>query len=105
MKYQFLFIFKFVFLDIMSWCCPVVSGTPPLARSLHTATCIDDNMLVFGGWVPLHVDSMKVTEKEWKCSDTLASFNLKTCSWDIVSADALERRAHDTPVGNQVIYR
>jgi len=35
-------------------------------------------MFVFGGWVPLVMDDVKVAthEKEWKCTNTLASLNL-----------------------------
>lgn len=35
-------------------------------------------MFVFGGWVPLVVDDMKAAtlEKEWKCTNSLASLNL-----------------------------
>ena len=72
----------------MSWTCPIVSGITPLPRSLHSATCIDDKMYVFGGWVPLVIDEKVGShEKEWKCSDTLACLNLKTCTWDSVSME------------------
>ena len=35
-------------------------------------------MFVFGGWVPLVMDDVRVAthEKEWKCTNTLASLNL-----------------------------
>lgn len=35
-------------------------------------------MFVFGGWVPLVMDDVKFAthEKEWKCTNTLASLNL-----------------------------
>lgn len=35
-------------------------------------------MYVFGGWVPLVMDDVKVAthEKEWKCTNTLACLNL-----------------------------
>jgi hypothetical protein len=35
-------------------------------------------MFVFGGWVPLVMDDVKVAthEKEWKCTNTLGSLNL-----------------------------
>lgn len=37
-------------------------------------------MYVFGGWVPLVMDDVKVAthEKEWKCTNTLACLNLGT---------------------------
>ena len=39
---------------------------------------LDLRMFVFGGWVPLVMDDVKVAthEKEWKCTNTLASLNL-----------------------------
>lgn len=35
-------------------------------------------MYVFGGWVPLVMEDVKVAthEKEWKCTNTLACLNL-----------------------------
>lgn len=71
----------------MTWSCPLVTGAAPLPRSLHSATLIDDRMYVFGGWVPLVLDDVKVAnhEKEWKCSDTLACFNLKKCAWETLA--------------------
>lgn len=62
----------------MAWAKPVVQGLSPLPRSLHSATLIGHRMLVFGGWVPLVMDDNKAAthEKEWKCTNTLASLNL-----------------------------
>ncbi|XP_071081803.1 host cell factor 1-like isoform X2 [Haliotis cracherodii] len=64
--------------DTVTWTKPVVQGIPPLPRSLHTATVIGNRMFVFGGWVPLVMDDVKVAthEKEWKCTNTLASLHL-----------------------------
>jgi hypothetical protein len=64
--------------DTMSWTKPTVNGSPPLPRSLHSATLIGCRMFVFGGWVPLFMDDVKVAthEKEWKCTNTLACLNL-----------------------------
>lgn len=41
-------------------------------------------MFVFGGWVPLVMEELKMTsqEKEWKCTNTLASLNLDTMIWE-----------------------
>nr|CAD7570915.1 unnamed protein product [Timema californicum] len=65
--------------DTMTWSKPVVQGIPPLPRSLHSSTVIGHRMYVFGGWVPLVMDDMKVAthEKEWKCTNTLACLNLE----------------------------
>ena len=62
----------------MSWTKPYVQGVPPLPRSLHSATVIGHRMFVFGGWVPLVMDDVKVAthEKEWKCTNTLGCLNL-----------------------------
>ena len=62
----------------MSWLKPYVQGVPPLPRSLHSATVIGHRMFVFGGWVPLVMDDVKVAthEKEWKCTNTLGCLNL-----------------------------
>ena len=69
---------SFAFTDTMSWTKPLVNGLPPLPRSLHSATVIGNRMFVFGGWVPLVMDDVKFAthEKEWKCTNTLASLNL-----------------------------
>jgi hypothetical protein len=66
------------FPDTMSWNKPTVNGSPPLPRSLHSATLIGSRMFVCGGWVPLFMDDVKVAthEKEWKCTNTLACLNL-----------------------------
>ncbi|XP_038219032.1 host cell factor 1 [Zerene cesonia] len=75
--------------DSMSWSKPELGGAPPLPRSLHTATVIGHHMYVYGGWVPLVPDESKLAthEKEWKCTNTLASLNLETMTWDDISLD------------------
>jgi len=67
-----------LFAVTMSWTKPYVQGVPPLPRSLHSATVIGHRMFVFGGWVPLVMDDVKVAthEKEWKCTNTLGCLNL-----------------------------
>lgn len=78
--------------DTMSWSRPEVGGPPPLPRSLHTATVIGHHMYVYGGWVPLVPDESKLAthEKEWKCTNTLASLNLETMTWDSIALDKFE---------------
>uniref|UniRef100_H2YCT5 Fibronectin type-III domain-containing protein n=2 Tax=Ciona savignyi TaxID=51511 RepID=H2YCT5_CIOSA len=94
-------------LDIgpMSWSCPVVSGPCPLPRSLHSAICIDDKMFVFGGWVPLVIDEMKLSshEKEWKCSDNLATYNLRTLAWETVAIESVEDAAPRARAGHSSV--
>lgn len=60
------------------WSRPATNGPIPLPRSLHSATLIGHRMYVFGGWVPLVPEEIKVAphEKEWRCTNTLACLNL-----------------------------
>ncbi|XP_041748405.1 host cell factor 1 isoform X2 [Coregonus clupeaformis] len=79
-------------IDTLNWTKPSVNGTAPLPRSLHSATTITNKMFVFGGWVPLVMDDVKVAthEKEWKCTNTLACLNLDSMAWESVVMDTLE---------------
>ncbi|XP_062402035.1 host cell factor 1a isoform X2 [Sardina pilchardus] len=79
-------------IDTLTWNKPGLSGTAPLPRSLHSATTITNKMFVFGGWVPLVMDDVKVAthEKEWKCTNTLACLNLDSMNWENVLMDTLE---------------
>ncbi|XP_052780267.1 host cell factor 1-like isoform X2 [Mya arenaria] len=79
-------------IDSMTWMKPVVNGLPPLPRSLHSATVIGNRMFVFGGWVPLVMDDVKFAthEKEWKCTNTLASLNLDTMTWEPLAMEVFE---------------
>ncbi|KAH7938132.1 hypothetical protein HPB49_020720 [Dermacentor silvarum] len=78
--------------DSMSWSKPQVGGVAPLPRSLHSATLIGQRMFVFGGWVPLVMDENKASthEKEWKCTNTLASLNLDTMAWEPLAMEVFE---------------
>ncbi|XP_063235836.1 host cell factor 1 [Bacillus rossius redtenbacheri] len=78
--------------DTVTWSKPIVSGLAPLPRSLHSATLIGHRMFIFGGWVPLVMDDMKVAthEKEWKCTNSLACLNLETTSWETLNVDTQE---------------
>lgn len=64
--------------DTMVWTRPQALGPAPLPRSLHSSTLLGSRMYVFGGWVPLVMDDVKMAahEKEWKCTNTLACLNL-----------------------------
>ncbi|XP_033097272.1 host cell factor 2-like isoform X2 [Anneissia japonica] len=78
--------------DTNTWIKPEIHGTAPLPRSLHSATMINHRMFVFGGWVPLVMDDVKVAthEKEWKCTNTLASLNLDTMTWEPLAMEVFE---------------
>ncbi|XP_072483901.1 host cell factor 1-like isoform X3 [Notamacropus eugenii] len=79
-------------IETLMWNKPNLSGVAPLPRSLHSATAIRNKMYVFGGWVPLVMDDVKVAthEKEWKCTSTLACLNLDTMTWETILMDMLE---------------
>ncbi|XP_031639467.1 host cell factor 2 isoform X2 [Contarinia nasturtii] len=69
--------------ETMMWTRPITNGPTPLPRSLHSSTLIGHRMFVFGGWVPLVVDEVKLAqhEKEWKCTNTLACLDLENMRW------------------------
>ncbi|XP_030403909.1 host cell factor 1 [Gopherus evgoodei] len=79
-------------IETLTWNKPSLSGVAPLPRSLHSATTIGNKMYVFGGWVPLVMDDVKVAthEKEWKCTNTLACLNLDSMAWEPILMDTLE---------------
>ncbi|XP_073326843.1 host cell factor 1b isoform X2 [Pagrus major] len=89
-------------IDSLTWSKPVLNGTAPLPRSLHSATTINNKMYVFGGWVPLVMDDAKVAthEKEWKCTNTLACLNLDTMCWETVLMDSLEENVPRARAGH-----
>ncbi|CAJ0931301.1 unnamed protein product, partial [Mesorhabditis belari] len=74
--------------ESMTWDSPTTDGTCPLPRSLHTASLIGSKMFVFGGWVPLLTeDGTQFSEKEWKCTNTIACLNTDTLVWEPLSVD------------------
>ncbi|XP_035512747.1 host cell factor 1b, partial [Morone saxatilis] len=89
-------------IDSLMWSKPALSGTAPLPRSLHSATTINNKMYVFGGWVPLVMDDVKVAthEKEWKCTNTLACLNLDTMCWETVLMDSVEENVPRARAGH-----
>lgn len=48
-----------------------------LARSMHTATLVDDKMYIFGGWAPLD----KHYVHQWKCTNSFQCLDLETMKW------------------------
>lgn len=91
--------------DSMSWSRPEVGGPAPLPRSLHTATVIGHHMYVYGGWVPLVSDESKLAthEKEWKCTNTLASLNLENMTWDNIAVDKFEECVPRARAGHSAV--
>ena len=49
-------------------------------------------MYIFGGWVPLVMDDMKMPthEKEWKCTNTLACLDLNAMTWEPVTMEVYD---------------
>ncbi|XP_069572656.1 host cell factor 1-like isoform X2 [Brachyistius frenatus] len=99
-------------IDSLVWSKPSLNGIAPLPRSLHSATTINNKMYVFGGWVPLVMDDVKVAthEKEWKCTNTLACLNLDSMCWETVLMDSVEenipraRAGHCSAAINSRLY-
>ncbi|XP_030023323.2 host cell factor 1 [Manduca sexta] len=91
--------------DSMSWSRPEVGGPSPLPRSLHTATVIGHHMYVYGGWVPLVPDESKLAthEKEWKCTNTLASLNLESMTWDNIALDKFDECVPRARAGHSAV--
>nr|AAN71357.1 RE30283p [Drosophila melanogaster] len=87
--------------DSMTWSKPKTSGEAPLPRSLHSSTMIGNKMYVFGGWVPLVInDSKSTTEREWKCTNTLAVLDLETMTWENVTLDTVEENVPRARAGH-----
>lgn len=44
-------VYRCVYLSIETntWAMPPLTGIPPSARAGHTAVCVDDNVMLFGG--------------------------------------------------------
>ncbi|XP_034670555.1 host cell factor isoform X2 [Drosophila subobscura] len=88
-------------IDSMTWSKPRTLGQAPLPRSLHSSTMIANKMYVFGGWVPLVInDSKSTTEREWKCTNTLAVLDLDTMTWDNVTLDTVEENVPRARAGH-----
>jgi len=54
-----------------------------------------NRMYVFGGWVPLVCENDSKTggnvqEKEWKCTNTLATLNLESMNWEFITNESFD---------------
>ncbi|CAF4488939.1 unnamed protein product [Rotaria sp. Silwood1] len=81
------------YLDLSQWTQITASGLAPQPRSLHSSVVIGHRMFVFGGWIPLvssDKNEQNVNEKEWKCTNTLASFNLETNTWELLGQECVD---------------
>lgn len=61
-------------LNTFTWIKINTIGTNPLARSMHTATIVDNEMYIFGGFV--HERS-----KSWKCTSSIQCLDLELYKW------------------------
>ncbi|CAF2375782.1 unnamed protein product [Rotaria sp. Silwood2] len=80
-------------LDFSQWTQITPSGLAPQPRSLHSAVVMGNRMFIFGGWVPLVISDKNdqyANEKEWKCTNTLAAFNLETNAWELLGQECLD---------------
>lgn len=79
------------------------AGIPPAPRSLHSANVIDDKMYIFGGWVPMLLNADKpeaLQDKEWKCTNTVAVFDIPSCTWEYVSNEISDESAPKARAGH-----
>uniref|UniRef100_A0A915E149 Host cell factor n=1 Tax=Ditylenchus dipsaci TaxID=166011 RepID=A0A915E149_9BILA len=76
-------------LNSMNWSNPLSNGLCPLPRSLHTANIVNSKMFVFGGWVPVlpHEKIQHDDKPEWKCSNSLAVFDVNSLTWELCFED------------------
>lgn len=80
--------------DIWTWFHPCVVGTPPQARTGHSATLVDGSkILIFGGWDPQREDELVAT------SVFNDGFLLNTETWDWESV--VVKRANRTGSGER----
>ncbi|XP_003383692.1 PREDICTED: host cell factor 1-like [Amphimedon queenslandica] len=69
--------------DPWKWTNVASQGKVPLPRSLHVSAIIKNRMYTVGGWVPvMNKEGEQAHEAEWKCTNSLACFNLDTSSWE-----------------------
>ncbi|CAL8114882.1 unnamed protein product [Orchesella dallaii] len=90
-------------LNTLMWWKPQLGGTTPSPRSLHTATLVGEKMYVFGGWVPLRLEELQNSEKEWKCTNSLACFNVDSYVWENIHQDILDDKVPRTRAGHSAV--
>lgn len=93
--------------ETMTWIRPEFKGTPPLPRSLHTATVINNKMFIFGGWVPIAStlpNTMDVSpEKEWRCTNTLAALDFTTMTWEMIIHETNDETVPKARAGHSAV--
>ncbi|XP_065668963.1 host cell factor 2 [Hydra vulgaris] len=88
----------------MLWSKPVVHGIAPLPRSLHASVMIGKRMFIFGGWVPVAIDDGKSSsEKEWKCTNTLACLNVEKLRWEAINVEGSEEQMPKPRAGHSAV--
>ncbi|XP_043943135.1 host cell factor 2 [Protopterus annectens] len=86
-------------LETMTWSRIETKGPVPVPRSLHTADVLGNRMYVFGGWVPLLLDDLKVPVfvNQWKCTGSFCCLDLDTMVWTLLLPDTQEDKNNPSP--------
>ncbi len=96
-------------LETMTWSKPNIGSmqSQPIPRSLHSATVINQRMIIFGGWIPLILDENKNSfnnEKEWKCTNSVGSLNLETLCWETLGTEVFEDNLPRARAGHSAVH-
>ncbi|KAH9395681.1 Host cell factor 2 [Tyrophagus putrescentiae] len=90
-------------IETLTWSKPYVNGIPPAPRSLHSANVIGEKMYIFGGWVPMLLNPDRpdaVQDKEWRCTNTVAVFDIPSNTWEYVSSEISDESAPKARAGH-----
>ncbi|KAK4336696.1 hypothetical protein RND71_043442 [Anisodus tanguticus] len=77
----------------LEWDCPQTKGTPPPPRESHTAVAYtppDNNVNSMNDGLNGSNNGTPGHEKEWKCTNTLATLNLDTMCWDLLTNELFD---------------
>ncbi|TSK13340.1 Host cell factor 2 [Bagarius yarrelli] len=77
-------------IDTMTWSLPKTTGLCPLPRSQHSSNVIENQMYVFGGWVP--AEERNAVGAEWVCSNSLSVLNLDTMTWHTLKPESRQHQ-------------
>ena len=86
----------------MAWSRPVVSGRVPQERRYHSASVVDQRLLVFGGQ---YYDA--ATDLHLECDNSLCIFDAETLAWATVAVDShspLRRACHAAGVVSKHVF-
>jgi host cell factor len=98
----------FLDIDELVWMQFEVNGIPPESRSLHTASLIGSQMIIFGGWIN---DTEDIENKEnipnYRSSNSLKILDLDNLEWqevDIKGQIPPPRAGHCAVTSNNRVY-